>query len=177
MMMMMQSPKHTNNDGERVRLSRAKSSIIEQRRDSNDRSTDQSNRIKLTNNQQHRQQHRRYETMIDSRSDLTPLQDIYSSDPSTTIDLSIANTVIEQQLLQQNDGDAIDDNNNANKTKRFSAEIFEKLNITPESYPLETNRVIGSEMDSNGDLWEAALAISDKSLTSKVVDNSIALNE
>ncbi|KAH9420355.1 hypothetical protein DERP_013803 [Dermatophagoides pteronyssinus] len=175
MMMIIQSPlKRSNNDGERkVRLSRTKSSTFGRRRDSNDHYIDsdqQTNKLYSDN----QQRNKRFDT-IDSRtaSDLTPLQDIYSSDPSTTIDLSIANTVIEKQeqkqLQQNNNNDdnehSIDENESnklrrmsQEKAKRFSAEIFEKLNITPESYANE-NRMIGNELLDSNDIWEAALNV------------------
>lgn len=83
----------------------------------------------------------RYESS--ENRDLTPVHDICSSDPSTTIDLSLPNTVIEKQCLEEeeeatekgedmahnmatdvNDGDA----------PKFSVEIFDKLNISPDQY-------------------------------------------
>jgi len=64
--------------------------------------------------------------------DLTPVQDIYSSDPSTAIDLSTANTVIERQREEEEEEEAEQQGRIARRKSTEEEELDAELEEVPE---------------------------------------------
>lgn len=92
-------------NGETSRLMRAKSSTIGRR---HSRKVSTSAWLHRYLEESERSEYRLPQRYDSEGRDLTPVQDICSSDPSTAVDLSVANTVIEKQMHrfeEENDDD------------------------------------------------------------------------